>query len=444
VVKTCFVSMPVGRRPSQTGALLDFDRIYAELVAPAIERANLTIRSWRDSSAGASIQKQALGDIMSSDILLADVSTANPNVMYELGVRHAANRGPTVLMCATSAQLPFYVAFLQSILYDPVDDLANPEPIRSRLVEALRAASRRAEGSPLYEFFPGLRVELPPDLHVSDRARAYPEQAKRRLARRSPTAAPRQRAEVRAAEEELRGTDDVSPAAYLDLLRAYRDASDWDGLIRAASDLPPAVADDPQVLQLTALALNRRSQPGDQERAVGLMRRLVDETGGDAETFGILGRIYKDRWRATNDRDALENAIACYRRGFELQPTDYYTGFNAAALLFMQNEPSADAELSSLLPKVKAVLQERLASEKIEYWELSVAIEIAVMEHDWAEARSLLERALALQPPAWSRMSSVESLERLGRRLEGADAVALQAIVESLHTGVEQEYDEYA
>ena len=113
-----------------------------EPVAPAIERAGLSIRSWRSVDASTSIQTQTLGDIISSDILLADVTTANPNVMYELGVRHAMNRGPTVLLGAGPGPSPFYVAFLQRIIYDPVSDLDEPDALRARITEAF--AIRRA------------------------------------------------------------------------------------------------------------------------------------------------------------------------------------------------------------------------------------------------------------------------------------------------------------
>lgn len=214
-MKTCFVSMPVGRKQdAQTGAVVDFDRVYHELVAPAIERASLSVRSWRSADASTSIQKQALGDIMSSDILLADITTASPNVMYELGVRHAANRGPTVLLRASRGQPPFYVGFLQTIVYDPFEDLANPESLRARIAEALRAAARRSEGSPLYEFFPALRVELPNDLVSRERERrVYPEIVKRTL-RRSRSSRPDQgAADVAEAEEALRAAGDAAPAA---------------------------------------------------------------------------------------------------------------------------------------------------------------------------------------------------------------------------------------
>jgi MAP3K TRAFs-binding domain len=443
-VKTCFVSMPVGRKhDAQTGPTIDFDRVYNELVAPAIERAGLSIRSWRSVGAGTSIQTQALGDIITSDILLADVTTANPNVMYELGVRHATNRGPTVLLSAGAGSPPFYIAFLQRIIYDPVSDLDAPDALRARITQALRTAARRSEGSPLYEFFPGLRVELPEDLQISSRrGRVYPDLVKQTLKRtRVDGSGSQSVAAITEAEEALRASGEADPAAYLDVLRAYRNRSDWTGLIRVASSLPADVKDDPQAMQLTALALNRRSEPGDQERALSLMRRLIGETGGigDAESLGITGRIYKERWKNDGNPDDLRSAATFYREAFDAQPNDYYTGFNSAALLFMQNSPASDAELSQLLPRVKEALQPRLDAEEPDYWALSSALEVAVMERRWIDASQLVQRILAIRPPQYACLASIESLERLGLRLTGADAQALAGIVEELRRYAQDE-----
>ena len=263
---------------------------------------------------------------MSSDVLLADVTTANPNVMYELGVRHASNRGPTVLLHAGGGRAPFYVSYLQMILYDPLGDLTHPDAVRARITETLRTAARRSDGSPLYEFFPELRVELPAGLRsAAQEARRYPDLVKSTLKRAARTLLPGgRRIDVEAAEGVLRSTPDAEPAAYLDVLRAYRNDSQWEQLIRAADSLPTELEQEPQVMQLVALALNRRSEAGDQDRAVALMRRLVDETGGDAETFGILGRIYKERWKTSGAITDLRGAVESYRRGFELQPTELH------------------------------------------------------------------------------------------------------------------------
>jgi MAP3K TRAFs-binding domain len=441
-VKTCFVSMPVGRKTApETGVVVDFDRVYAELVVPAVSDAGLHLRSWRSSSTAASIQQQALAHIISSDVLLADVTMSNPNVMYELGVRHAANRGPTLLMRGNREPAPFYAGYLQAVIYDPELDLSQPESMRKRLAEALRSAGRRTEGSPVYEFFPTMRVELPIELHAEFSATStYAESVKHTLV--DSMSQPARQVDVRATEESLRSGGQASPENYLDLLRAYRNVGDWNGLIKACDSLPNSVASDPQTLQLLALALNRRSDTGDQDRAVDVMRKLVDETGGDADTFGILGRIYKDRWKKSRDREDLDGAIECYLRGFDLQPGDFYTGFNAVSLRFLRGDVLTDPELTSLLMQVKDLVHARIAQNEPDYWLLATAIELAVIERDWITARQSLARAMSLQPSTIMRNLSVESLERLRERHDGEDAAVVNELIARLQGGASG--DDYA
>lgn len=431
-MKTCFVSMPVGRKSSPaSGVIVDFDRVYDELVVPAVNQAGLALRSWRDVAAGASIQKQALGDIISCDVMLVDVTTSNPNVMYELGVRHAANRGPTVLLRGGRESVPFYAGYLQAVTYDPDIDLDQPQALRQRLAEALRSATRRNDGSPVYEFFPSMRVELPEELRQAAQAmQDFPPSVQRVLVKSMGRSA--RLVDVSDAEASLRGATDASPDSYLAMLRAYRNIGDWDRLIAACDTLPPAVAEDPQALQLLALALNRRSHSGDQDRAVAVMRKLIDETGGDAETFGILGRIHKERWKSAHLAADLDAAIDYYRRGFELQASDLYAAFNVVSLRFLRGDPIEDPDVAEVIRQLKDLLGAQLQGNRAEYWVLNTALELAVIERDWSTARAALERALATEPSRVVRNLSAESLQRLQERLTGQDALMLTGLIETL------------
>jgi nucleoside 2-deoxyribosyltransferase len=60
--------------------------------------------------------------IKEADLIIADVSKSNPNMLYELGFAHAL-RKPTVLLLSTEemGDIPFDVAAYQMISYDPKD-----------------------------------------------------------------------------------------------------------------------------------------------------------------------------------------------------------------------------------------------------------------------------------------------------------------------------------
>ena len=95
------------------------------------------------------------------------------------------------------------------------------------------------------------------------------------------------------------------------------------------------------VQEQLALALNRAGQS---ERAEKVILDLIQEKGaGSSETYGILGRVYKDRWenKLQNKNGAsslfltglLNKSIDAYLKGFEIDWRDAYPGINALTLM---------------------------------------------------------------------------------------------------------------
>ena len=102
----CFVIMPFGRKPDAAGRMVDFDRIYAEIIAPAVEAAGLDgVRADEEQGAGF-IHKLMYERILLSEYAIADLTLLNANVYYELGIRHAARPETTVLTLAQGCPCP--------------------------------------------------------------------------------------------------------------------------------------------------------------------------------------------------------------------------------------------------------------------------------------------------------------------------------------------------
>ena len=138
----CFVLMPFGKKPEATGIVIDFDAIYKDLIAPAITDAGLQPVRVDEELTGGIIHKPMFERLMLCDYAVADLTTANANVFYELGVRHAVRPWNTVLLFAEGSRLPFDVAYLRAIPYrlspegKPADTEAAKESLMQRLVDA--------------------------------------------------------------------------------------------------------------------------------------------------------------------------------------------------------------------------------------------------------------------------------------------------------------------
>src|SRR4051812_3585697 len=155
----CFVLMPFGTKPSAGGATIDFDVVYRELIRPAVEDAGLEALRADEEMTGGVIHKPMFERLILCEYAVADLTTANANVFYELGLRHAVRPWSTVLLFSKGgSQLPFDVAPLRAMPYQlgPDGTPTNVEATRGalavRLTEARRLAlDKPAADSPIYQ-----------------------------------------------------------------------------------------------------------------------------------------------------------------------------------------------------------------------------------------------------------------------------------------------------
>ena len=91
--------------------MVDFDQIYNEAIKPAIEQCGLEPLRGDEESTGGIIHSAMFARLLLSEFVVADLTLANANVFYELGIRHAAKPFTTVPIFANTSALPFDVAW---------------------------------------------------------------------------------------------------------------------------------------------------------------------------------------------------------------------------------------------------------------------------------------------------------------------------------------------
>src|SRR4051794_3630354 len=236
----CFVLMPFGKKPTVAGATVDFDAVYHELIAPAVDAAGLQAIRADEEMTGGIIHKPMFERLILCEYAVADLTTANANVFYELGVRHAVRPWSTALLFAqASGQLPFDVAPLRAIPYS-LDAEGKPADVggaKATLTERLKDAQRAATDSPIFQL-----VENFPEVdHTKtdvfrDRVE-YSARVKARLgnARAEGLAA------VRAIEAELGDVAKEEAAVVIDLFLSYRAVKAWQDMIDLGSRMSPAL-----------------------------------------------------------------------------------------------------------------------------------------------------------------------------------------------------------
>ncbi|GAA2545289.1 MULTISPECIES: hypothetical protein [Streptomyces] len=118
--RRCFVVGPIGDPHAAHGspereAFEHHLGIFEQVIVPACEKYGISaVRADGIAHAG-DINEQICRYVVESDLVVADVSGGNPNVMYELGLRHITGK-PTIHI-GEAGQLPFDIASIRTIRY---------------------------------------------------------------------------------------------------------------------------------------------------------------------------------------------------------------------------------------------------------------------------------------------------------------------------------------
>jgi hypothetical protein len=149
----CFVVMPFGKKPLPDGRTYDFDKVYRVIITRAVQEVGLKPLRADETVGSRLIHSDMFKDLRDRSIVLADLSLENPNVFYELGIRHVMSPTGTVLMCRKGTDLPFDVRLSRVVFYkfdgDDLDWEEVEETIKA-LKFALQDAQRNQPDSPVH------------------------------------------------------------------------------------------------------------------------------------------------------------------------------------------------------------------------------------------------------------------------------------------------------
>jgi hypothetical protein len=431
----CFVLTPFGIKTDGAGVRIDFDRLYKDVIRPAVLDAGMEPLRADEEHDGGLIHKPMFERLVLCAFAIADLTLANANVFYELGIRHAVRPHTTMLLFAKGGQrLPFDVAPLRAAPYDVAKSgrVKDASALRAVIVERLENARDPSNDSPVYQLLEGF---VPPDIArlktdvFRNRVR-YNDRIKSRLAQAREAPSPVDA--VVAVQGDLAPLEDQEAGVLIDLLLSYRDIGEFQAIVDLVEQFPLAVAGSVLVREQLALALNRCGRGA---RAEEILRKLLDEQGPSSETLGILGRVYKDRWSlAVSDGDSsagtlLQRAIDAYQAGFEADWRDSFPGVNAVTLMEIQQP--GQASVGVLAPIVQYSTGRRIANGVGDFWDQATLLELAVLARDDAQTEAQLGAARAGAPDRWMVESTANNLSLIANAREacGEPVEALRDLI---------------
>ena len=154
--KICFYITPIGHEDSEQRKHADL--FLASIVQPALEELNLIVVRADQIGEPGMITSQVLEYIKKSKLAIADLSYLNPNVFYEVALRHAL-RLPVVQLIRKADKLPFDVNQSRTLVFDTTDIYTLVPKLQTYRAEIANQARKALEdpesvGNPISIFYP--------------------------------------------------------------------------------------------------------------------------------------------------------------------------------------------------------------------------------------------------------------------------------------------------
>ncbi len=404
---SCFVIMGFGEKTdfqSNPQRVLNLNRTYEDIIKPVVEEAGHTCVRADEIIHSTVIDKPMYDNLLSADLVIADLSTANVNAVYELGVRHALRPQRTIVLAEKNFSFPFDLNHLSILKYEHLGkEIGFKEVMRVRkeLTKKITTLMDSPEpDSPVFLFIPSLRPASLPKAKAI--AAAGPP---------APSSEPVDR-------------EQKSFAELLVSFRAAKDgvteAEDWALPLALLKRLKTMQPDDPYILQQLALATYKFQQPDRKAsliNAKNILNALAPQTSSDAETVGLWGAIHKRLWDEIANPEDLDEAVRAYGRGYYIR-TDYYNGINYAFVLDVRASRSEGDE----------ALVDRLLARRVRADVLIICDRLLQAGTRTDELKPLnVNPGVGSEEPFWINASKVEALFGLGRR-EEAQTLKIETI----------------
>ncbi|MFW7526242.1 TRAFs-binding domain-containing protein [Vibrio ostreicida] len=319
--KICFVIMGFGKKTDpDLGITYDLDKTYKNIIRPAVENAGFECVRADEIKDSGLIDKSMYALLMQAELVVADITTFNPNAIYELGIRHGVRPHSTIILKEKNGKIPFDLDHTRMCMYSHLgEDIGVDEAERCKtyLTDLIHKVTEQEQiDSPLYEF---INEISPPILPESEYVKLIDDLADREKVLF---------ALVEKAKSEMK-KENFEQASKL-----------WEKI----SDKAPS---EPYFIQQWALCKYKSNTEdvANLTDSLSIIEKLItdDQNTNDPETLGIRGAIYKNIWWLTKDLSILERAIECYGKCFKIT-NNYYNGENYSFCLDEKSKNIEDAD----------------------------------------------------------------------------------------------------
>ncbi len=332
--KRCFVVMGFGKKIDfATGRTLNLDYSYNALIKPVVESKGLDCIRADEIRYTGSIDIPMYQELLTADIVIADLSTANINAVYELGLRHALRPRTTIVISEQQLSYPFDLSHIFITKYNTLGDsidyfeVLRFQKILGELID--NVLNNDATDSPVYTFLNNL---IPPSL--KEQAKKVTQKVADALKATNESNEP---ANKNAEQNQtlallVKQGEEAINARNFELATSL-----FNSTIEISKSNSPdnTFSHNPYLIQRLALATYKAKQPDEISAlhdAINILNELDLNHTNDTETVALAGKIEKRLYNFGQGDDHLRNAITYFERAYYLLSNRYH-GINLAYLI---------------------------------------------------------------------------------------------------------------
>ena len=318
--KRCFVVMGFGVKTDYVnGRKLDLNKSYRLLIKPVVEAKGIECVRADEITHSGSIDMQMYKELLQADLVIADLSTANPNALYELGVRHALRPYTTIVISEDKLVYPFDLNHILITSYQHLGDAIDYEEVerfRGSLGNLIETVINKNESdSPVYTYLDSL---MPPriqkDINVA----------------------------IENIPSPIPASEDKGKALSL-IIQEAEDAIEEKEFDKARDLFQSAVLlsqmnqgqNDPYLIHRLAFSTYKAAKPdliSALYKSLGFLETINLAHTNDPETVSSAGAVEKKLYECGEGDIHLENSILYYQRSYYLL-NNRYNGINLAMTL---------------------------------------------------------------------------------------------------------------
>jgi len=420
-----FVAMPFGMKEG-----INFNKVYDDFIKPALEEEGFDVFRADEETKAGNIRTDMFQELLLADLVVADLSIDNPNVWYELGVRHALRARGVIQINCQRDYMPFDVYTDRALLYHVKNGVPDPDLLdkdKEVLADMAKETVSSWHGrkiSPVYNHLGYLKEPDWKSLVVDEAKEFWDKQ--NRWERRIEVARKRQKpGDILVLAEE-------APIQAL-RLEAYYTAGK---ALLQLGQFSFALEQTEKSLDIDPENLESRQQKGillgrlkKHHAAKEWLEAVHKDNPKDPETLALLGRVEKDAWvdawreaekskenmfeDAAYEDGILREAIDPYLKGFLIDPGHYYSGINAVTLLHLLchlTEEDEQAEMRQAMEggirwAIKTALEKERPDSK-DFWARVTLGDLEVLLSETPVVAKAYKYAVAVAKKDWFALDS--------------------------------------